>query len=115
MSVRRGLQNAAIGFAVSLAAVPTASAQELTILDPDYTQLITQEISGDAAYEHIRWMTHYHRPRGGSDGLWKVAEYVEQVASEFGLADVQLIKQASTSRPRWGLSPICTASWRSKS
>lgn len=99
MSLRRGLQCGAVGFVLSLVAMPVASAQELTILDPDYTQLITQEISGDAAYEHIRWMTHYHRPRGGSDGLWKVAEYVERVANEFGLADVQLIKQASTTRP----------------
>ncbi len=44
-------------------------------------------------------MTHFHRPRGGSDGLWSVAEYVAQKAEAFGLSDVQLIRQASRARP----------------
>ena len=43
------------------------TAQELPILDPAHVQLITQEISGDAAYAHIRYMTQFHRPRGGGD------------------------------------------------
>ncbi|NIM48036.1 MAG: M28 family peptidase, partial [Gemmatimonadales bacterium] len=76
-----------------------ATAQEFTLLDRLHTQLITQEVSGDAAYEHIRFMTHFHRPRGGSDGLWQVAEYMERKANEYGLSDVQLIKQASNTRP----------------
>ncbi len=82
-----------------LAAVPRAAAQELPVLEPQYTQLITQEVSGDAAYEHVRHNTHFHRPRGGSDGLWAVAEYYESKAREYGLVDVKLIKQASTSPP----------------
>ncbi|MDH3459305.1 MAG: hypothetical protein OER90_20880, partial [Gemmatimonadota bacterium] len=53
--------------------VPAAPAQELPVLPADRTQLITQEVSGDAAYEHIRYMTQFHRPRGGADGLWSVA------------------------------------------
>ncbi len=73
--------------------------QDLPILDASQVRLIAQEVSGDAAYEHIRHNTHYHRPRGGSDGLWKVAEYYAQKAREFGLADVSLIKQASSSPP----------------
>ncbi len=76
-----------------------AQAQDLSLLDPAQTQLISQEISGDAAYGHIRFMTQFHRPRGGSDGLWTVAEYVAAKATEFGLSDVQLIKQASTTIP----------------
>jgi hypothetical protein len=76
-----------------------AVGQELPVLDPMHVRLITQEVSGDAAYEHIRHDSHYHRPRGGSDGLWNVAEYYEQKAREYGLADVQLIKQASNTRP----------------
>jgi hypothetical protein len=78
---------------------PEAAAQDLTILDPAPTQLITQEVSGDAAYEHIRYMTQFHRPRGGSNGLWTVAEYVERQAREYGLADVQLIKQQARTQP----------------
>ena len=76
-----------------------AEAQDLSILDPGHTQLISQEISGDAAYGHVRFMTQFHRPRGGSDGLWSVAEYVAEKATEFGLSDVQLIKQASRTTP----------------
>jgi hypothetical protein len=74
-------------------------AQELTVLDPSYVRYISQEISGDHAYEHMRYMTQFHRPGGGSDGLWHVAQYYEARARDYGLADVQLIKQASTSRP----------------
>ena len=82
-----------------LGAARAAIAQDLPILDPQHTRLIKQEISGDASYEHIRYMTRFHRPRGGSDGLWKVAEYYETKAREYGLEDVRLIKQRSTTRP----------------
>jgi len=74
-------------------------AQDLTVLDPMHTQLILQEISGDASYEHIRYMTQFHRPGGGADGLWAVAEYYDQKAREFGLVDVSLIKQDYGGRP----------------
>jgi hypothetical protein len=82
-----------------LAGTHEARGQDLPILEASHARLIAQEISGDAAYEHIRHNTNYHRPRGGSDGLWKVAEYYAQKAREFGLADVSLIKQASSSPP----------------
>lgn len=77
----------------------SAAAQYLPILDPAKVQLISQEVSGDAAYEHIRFMTQFHRPRAGADGLWRVAEYYQQKTREYGLADVRLIRQASTTRP----------------
>jgi hypothetical protein len=83
-----------------VAAVSTrAPAQQLPILDADRVRLITQEVSGDAAYEHIRFMTQFHRPRAGADGLWRVAEYYEQKAREYGLADARLMRQPSTTRP----------------
>jgi hypothetical protein len=86
---------------IGMALAPGAAAQELPLLDPGQTRLISQEVSGDAAYEHIRFMTHFHRPRGGSDGLWSVAEYVAQKAEAFGLSDVQIIKQASSRGRPW--------------
>lgn len=86
-------------FSVCSPLVERLAAQDLRVLDPRYTQLITQEISGDAAYEHIRFSSQFHRPRGGSDGLWRVAQYFEEKAREYGLADVKLIKQASTTLP----------------
>ncbi|MBI4539929.1 MAG: M28 family peptidase [Gemmatimonadetes bacterium] len=90
-----------IGCAASLrvGAAAGLSAQDLPLLDGGLVRLITQEVSGDAAYEHIRFMTRFHRPGGGADGLWEVAQYVEARARDFGLADVRLIKQAAASRP----------------
>jgi hypothetical protein len=85
--------------AVLIVAGRPIDAQELPVLDPARTNLILQEVSGDAAYEHIRFMTQFHRPGGGSNGLWEVAEYVAEKAEAFGLRDVQIIKQPATSRP----------------
>lgn len=75
------------------------AAQDLPVLRPEYVRSISQEVSGDAAYEHVRFHTAFHKPRGGSDGLWEVARYFEQQARAAGLADVRIIKQASTSVP----------------
>jgi hypothetical protein len=89
--------------AATLAVATPCTAQELPVLDPDYTRLITQEISGDAAYEHIRYQSQFHRPRGGADGLWKVAEYFQAKAAEYGLSEVKLIKQDYSGTP-WNAS-----------
>lgn len=77
----------------------TGAAQELPVLPDEHTRLILEEVSGDAAYEHIRFMTQFHRPRGGSNGLWRVAEYYEAKAREYGLEDVELIEQPYQSPP----------------
>lgn len=84
---------------LSLVFAREATGQDLPVLDRGVTRYILQEISGDAAYEHIRFMTRFHRPGGGADGLWKVAQYYEAKAREAGLQDVRLIKQADDSRP----------------
>jgi hypothetical protein len=99
MSRFRGTLMCLLAAFVSVAGFSVLYAQDLPVLNREYTRQITQEISGDAAYEHIRFQTQFHRPRGGSDGLWRVAEYMEQTARQYGLTDVQLIKQASTSTP----------------
>ena len=88
---------------ITLLVAGSVRAQVLPVLDAERTQLITQETSGDAAYEHIRYMTQFHRPDGGSDGLWAVAEYVAAKARAFGLSDVELIKQPFGERP-WNAS-----------
>jgi hypothetical protein len=74
-------------------------AQEIPFLRADHVRLITQEVSGDAAYEHIRHNTRYHRPRGGADGLWTVAEYYAEQARAAGLTDVRIIRQAYGTPP----------------
>lgn len=98
--MRRHIPSALLGAVAVLLAFPfRASAQEYPLLESAHVNLITQEVSGDAAYEHVRFMTQFHRPRGGSDGLWRVAEYFAEQARASGLADVKTIKQASTGRP----------------
>jgi len=80
----------------ALAATESAlSAQDLSILPRQQVQLISQEISGDASYEHIRFTTQFHKPgwANGANGLWEIAHYVESKAKEYGLDQVRVIKQ----------------------
>ena len=80
---RRATRYSAHLIALLLFAAPfEVSAQNLPVLDREQARLILQEISGDASYEHIRYQTQFHRPGGGSNGLWKVAEYFEAKARE---------------------------------
>jgi Peptidase family M28 len=70
------------------------AAQTYPLLDRRLTDLISAEISGDAAYDHIRVLSGYHRPQG-SDTLYVAAQYVERMARAYGLEEVALIKQRS--------------------
>jgi len=83
---------------LTVGAQPMAG-QTLPLMDRDTRLLILEEVSGDKAYEHIRHNTQFHRPRGGADGLMEVARYYETRALEYGLSDVQLIKQDYGIRP----------------
>jgi aminopeptidase YwaD len=87
--------------ALLLLAANVAQAQDLPILPDAQVRLISEEISGDAAYAHVRHNSQFHRPRGGSDGLWTVARYYEEKAKEYGLADVKLIKQPYGTTQPW--------------
>ncbi|HEV2748931.1 MAG TPA: M28 family metallopeptidase [Gemmatimonadales bacterium] len=85
---------------LALAATPPAArAQQYALLDSVKTNLISAEISGDAAYDHIRILSAYHRPQG-SDTLYVAAQYVERMARAFGLDSVRLIMQES-KRTTW--------------
>src|SRR6266550_7806814 len=75
-------------------AIPGAAAQQYPLLDSVRTNVITAEISGDAAFDHIRALSPYHRPQG-SDTLYIAAQYVERMARAFGLDSVALIMQPS--------------------
>lgn len=77
-----------------------AVAQESPFLPARTHRALVNELSGDIAYEHIRWFTHHHRPMGGGAGFEAVARYVEQKAREYGLEDVRYIKLAGDS-PSW--------------
>ncbi len=82
-----------------LASWQPIQAQEIPFLSEAEYQWLVNEISGDQAYEHIRYFTQFHRPRAGAPGLMEVARYVESKAREYGLQEVRLIRQASGTVP----------------
>lgn len=78
-----------------LAAMPrfhTSHAQSTPFLSDDAIRMLTNELSGDRAFEHIRWLGHWHRD-SGMEGFFKAADYVMQAAKEAGLEDVRFIEQ----------------------
>lgn len=90
---------AALALLCALALPRAARARTYPLLDPRTTELITAEVSGDAAYDHIRVLSAYHRPQG-SDTLYVAAKYAEGKARAFGLEGVRLLMLAS-SRATW--------------
>jgi hypothetical protein len=66
-------------------------AQESPFLPERVYRPLVNEISGDIAFEHMRWFTHYHRPMGGNEGFEAAARYVEEKARAYGLEDVRYI------------------------
>src|SRR5215212_1136567 len=73
-------------------ALNLCAAQTTPFLSDDEMRMLSNEISGDRAYEHIRWLTHWHRD-SGMEGFFKAAEYVQQAAKEAGLDDVRFVEQ----------------------
>jgi len=68
------------------------SAQTTPFVSDDEIRMLANEISGDRAFEHIRWLSHWHRD-SGMEGYFKAAEYVVQEATAAGLEDVKFIEQ----------------------
>lgn len=84
---------------ILFAQLPLAARSAPFLSEAEY-QWLSNEISGDAAYEHIRFFTRFHRPQGGTPGLMAAARYVEERAKAYGLDDVRLIRQPH-DRPPW--------------
>lgn len=102
----------ALALSLICVAVPLAAQQSPFVSDQLYRVLVN-EISGDLAFEHVRWFTHYHRPMGGSEGFEAVARYVEQKAKEYGLEDVRSLRMTAREQswtPRlgelWLIEPV---------
>jgi len=85
-------------FLIILDSPLAAEPNQVPFLSEEEYAWLANEISGDASFEHIRWMSRFHRPVGG-EGLMKVAEYVKEKAEEYGLEDVTLIRQAHDRIP----------------
>ena len=86
---------AALAAALMCAALIPLAAQQSPFVSDEVNRVLVNEISGDIAFEHVRWFTHYHRPTGGSEGFEAVARYVEQKAREYGLEDVRALRMAA--------------------
>jgi hypothetical protein len=71
---------------------PLSHAQTTPFLSDAEIRILQNEISGDRAFQHIRWLTHWHRD-SGMEGFFKAADYVLQAAKDAGLQDVQFIEQ----------------------
>lgn len=87
-------------------------AQTTPFLTDRQIQLLSNEISGDRSYEHIRWLTHWHRD-SGMEGYFKAAEYMVGAAKEVGLTDVKFVDQVmddpnytARSGELWMVEPV---------
>jgi hypothetical protein len=69
-----------------------ASAQALPFLSDDEIRMLSNELSGDRAFEHIRVLSQWHR-NSGMGGYFKAAEHIVSAAEEAGLEDVRFIEQ----------------------
>jgi Zn-dependent M28 family amino/carboxypeptidase len=89
-----------------------AFAQTTPFLSDAEIRMLVNEISGDRAFEHIRWLTHWHRD-SGMEGFFKAADYVAQAAKEAGLQEVRFIEQpldrpnyTARSAELWMIEPV---------
>lgn len=67
-------------------------AQTTPFLSDEEIRMLSNEISGDRAYEHLRVLTRWHR-NSGMEGYFKAADYVVETAKQAGLEDVKFIEQ----------------------
>ncbi len=70
--------------------LPKAAAQQSLFLPEARFRMLRNEISGDIAYDNLRYLTLYHSPNGGSRDFWREAEWIADRAKEYGLEDVQI-------------------------
>ncbi len=71
-------------------------AQQTPYLSQDEIRMLINEISGDRAYDHIRWLSHWARERG-SEGYFEAVDYIVEAAKDAGLEDVKFIEQQPRS------------------
>jgi hypothetical protein len=72
--------------------VHLCQAQTTPFLSDEEIRMLSNEISGDRAFEHIRWLTHWHRD-SGMEGFFKARDYVMQAAREAGVDEVRFVEQ----------------------
>ncbi len=88
----RGIILAVLVSAALLLSVGAGSGQTIPFLTDDQIRMISNELSGDRAFEHIRVLSQWHR-NSGMDGFFKAADYIMKTAKDAGLEDVRFIEQ----------------------
>jgi hypothetical protein len=78
-----------------------SAAQESPFVPPEVYRLLSGEISGDIAYDHLRHLTLYHSPHGGSQGFRDKLRWIEARAREFGLEDVRVFDDLKYDGVSW--------------
>src|SRR5918998_5701108 len=73
-------------------ALNVCRAQTTPFLTDEEIRTLANEISGDRAFEHIRWLSHWHRD-SGMEGYFKAADYIMKAAKEVGLEEVRFVEQ----------------------
>lgn len=86
-----------LAMALPLVLPPAARGQTSPFLPDVRYRALVNELSGDRAYENVRWLTHYHRT-GGSADFFLATEWIAKAAREAGLEDVKLIRQTYRDR-----------------
>ncbi|HXG38679.1 MAG TPA: M28 family peptidase [Bacteroidota bacterium] len=92
------MRSSVIAFLLFVFAV-TTMAQTTPFIDPKFEQYLVNELSGDLAFDNLRWLAHWHRT-GGSKDFHEAALFIEKKAKEYGLEDVKIVRQKSNS-PSW--------------
>jgi len=77
-----------------------ARSQQSPFLPPEVYNKLTNEISGDIAFDNLRSLVMYHAPTGASQGFFDEAKWVEEHAKSYGLEDVKFVPL-----PPWITSP----------
>src|ERR1051325_9226426 len=75
-------------------------AQTTPFLSDEEIRMLSNEISGDRAFEHIRWRSHWHRD-SGMEGFFKARDYVMQAAKDAGLDEVRFVEQTLDGTPNY--------------
>ena len=89
--------------ALCLAVLPSLQvcrAQTTPFLSDEEIRMLSNEISGDRAFEHIRWLSHWHRD-SGMEGFFKARDYVMQAAKEAGVDEVRFVEQTLDGTPNY--------------
>lgn len=112
--MHRVIRSFARFFALVLLSIPGAGAlaQPLPFLTDDEIRMLSNELSGDRAYEHIRVLSQWHRD-SGMEGFFKAADYVMEAAKEAGLENVHFVDQpldgsnyTARSAELWMIEPV---------